>query len=98
MKLIDTYVELPIQWWLAGRFDLHFAVLYHPPKNVAVAGLPRMARESSGRGECLSFTLLLLLIHSFLLILHYNFKRISIDTSGGRLSGGRLSGGRLSGG
>ena len=34
--------------------------------------------------------------YSFLLIVHYNFKRISIDTSGGRLSGGRLSGGLMS--
>ena len=25
-ELIDTFVELPLQWWIAWRFDLHFAV------------------------------------------------------------------------
>ena len=25
-KLIDTFVELPLQWWIAWRLDLHFAV------------------------------------------------------------------------
>ena len=25
-ELIDTFVDLPLQWWIAWRFDLHFAV------------------------------------------------------------------------
>ena len=25
-ELIDTFVELPLQWWIAWLFDLHFAV------------------------------------------------------------------------
>ena len=25
-ELIDTFVELLLQWWIAWRFDLHFAV------------------------------------------------------------------------
>ena len=25
-ELIETFVELPLQWWIAWRFDLHFAV------------------------------------------------------------------------
>ena len=64
-----------------------------PPGKLSAARSHSSTRYTNGagklrRGECLSFTLLLLIIHSFLLILHYNFKRISIDTSGGRLSGG----------